>query len=32
MTEQEQYLEMIEKVEIDQRVLYILEDGTWEWR
>lgn len=32
MTEQEQYLEMIEKVELEKRILYILEDGTWEWR
>lgn len=32
MTEQEQYLEMIEKVELEQRILYLLEDGTWEWR
>lgn len=32
MTEQEQYREMIAKVEIEQRVLYIREDGIWEWR
>lgn len=32
MTEREQYLEMIEKVNIETRVLYIREDGIWEWR
>ncbi len=29
--EYDQYLELIENVEIEKRVLYIREDGTWEW-
>ncbi len=32
MTEREQYLEMIQKVEIESRILYLRDDGTWEWR